>query len=129
MILTNVNSAGNGKPNAIALTRAAASRNKGVVAKVRWETNKYVQQLRGTRKGGGVFDAAGKTRAIYVVKNEEWCVLRYWLLGCMFLIVGFKGLIIMNYFEFSEVPKQRMMNGRLCSCTRLQTVLIASAKE
>ena len=45
-----------GKPNAIALTRAAASRNKGVVAKVRCHRHKYVQQLRGTRKGGYVFD-------------------------------------------------------------------------
>ncbi len=120
---------GNGKPNAVALTRAAASRNKGVVAKVRWETNKYVQQLRGTRKGGGVFDAAGKTRAIYVVKNEEWCVLRYWLLGSLFLIVVFKGLVIMNYFEFSEVLKQRMMNERLFNCASLPAVLTLTVHE
>jgi len=29
-----------------------------------------VQQLRGTRKVGGVFEAVGKARAIYVVRNE-----------------------------------------------------------
>jgi len=49
------------------------------VAKVRCLWHKYVQQLRGTRKDGGVFEAAGKTRAIYVVKNEEYCVLGYYL--------------------------------------------------
>jgi len=26
-------------------------------------------------KGGGVFEAEGKARAIYVVKRDEWCVL------------------------------------------------------
>ncbi len=35
MIIRMFISAGNGKPNAVALTRAAASRNKGVGAKVR----------------------------------------------------------------------------------------------
>ena len=51
------------------------------------------------------------------------------VVGCLLLVAGLSRMIVMNYFEFSEVPKRGMMNGRLCSCARLQYVLIASAKE
>jgi hypothetical protein len=63
--------------NAVAFRRAAASSNEGCWGKsTLLFQHKCVQQLRGTRKGGGVFEAAGKARAIYVVKRDEWCVLR-----------------------------------------------------
>jgi hypothetical protein len=42
-----------------------------------------VQQLRGTRKVGGVFDAVAKARAIYEVKIDECCVLCFWLLAAL----------------------------------------------
>lgn len=102
----NVCFAGNRKQNAIAFTRAAASRNKGVVARARWHRKKCVQQLRGTRKVGGVFDAVGKARAIYWVKIEEYCVVcfGYWLL---FFSWWFDCKVIINCFEFSKVPKTR----------------------
>jgi len=46
--------------NAVAFKRAASELSEGVVAKARCQRQKCVQQLRGTRKGGGVFDTSGK---------------------------------------------------------------------
>ena len=56
-----------------------AKLSEGVVARARCHRHKCVQQLRGTRKGGGVFDASAEARAIYGVKRDEWCALRF---GC-----------------------------------------------
>jgi len=43
--------------NAVAFKRAASELSEGVVARARCHRHKCVQQLRGTRKVGGVFEA------------------------------------------------------------------------
>ena len=48
-----------------------------------------MQQLRGTRKVGGVFEALGKASAIYGVRNVEMlCTLFCLLVVSLLLLVG-----------------------------------------
>ena len=81
--------------------------------------NNYVAHA----KGGGVFEAVGNARAIYVVKRDECCVLR---LGCLAVDIYCK--FLSNKIIISNIicgaPKRETMNGILCSCVRLQYVII-----
>jgi len=69
--------------------------SEGVVAVARCHRQKCVQQLRGTRKGGGVFEAVEKARAIYGVKRDEWCVLRFgcWMVDICCWLCGLQNVI------------------------------------
>jgi len=64
-----------------------------------------------------------KARAIYAEKRDEWCVLRF---GCwkVDICCWFCGLIMMILNGICGAPKRGTMNGILCSCVRLQYVII-----